>query len=495
MRRNILYIIILLCLLTACSKKAKLPSDHIIFLDEDLKVRNMQRVTEGFINDEANIELIDFQSENILYPAYPFAGSSIEKFEKLSHSTEGIPLIDYKGEKRYYPILFCGAALSYYTHFLKTNSEKSKEEFLHIANYILNNAELIKDFAVLKTSLQVDNYNLPKEWGSAMAQGYAIVIMLQAYSLTQDNAYLEMSDKFINSFKYTLDEEGVLNYWDGYPFYEEYADPSSHVLNGYLFSLSGLYYGYRIGNSEVAKQLFDQGINTLKAKLSSYDAYFTSNYSKLRVGEKKVETYASAINEDPDHYHELHIYQLLTLYYWTNEYIFREYAHKFIKYDTGKINDYYEFNKFKSVTSPKNTDNIDILTDELWSWGKYWSTSLEEGELIIEFDTVRDNVGAVIFYSPNKNKLPENYAVYVWEKERWTLKLTNNELYNQNIKYYKTGVYETFIKIAYFPITYSTDKIKIVFNDTVALREINVLYDQNDKIDYIMKQIQETVFR
>ena len=72
MRRNILYIIILLCLLTACSKKAKLPSDHIIFLDEDLKVRNMQRVTEGFINDEANIELIDFQSENILYPAYPF---------------------------------------------------------------------------------------------------------------------------------------------------------------------------------------------------------------------------------------------------------------------------------------------------------------------------------------------------------------------------------------------------------------------------------------
>ncbi|MDM1514774.1 D-glucuronyl C5-epimerase family protein, partial [Myroides odoratimimus] len=177
------------------------------------------------------------------------------------------------------------------------------------------------------------------------------------------------------------------------------------VLNGYMFSLAGLYYSYRVTGNNDAKRLFDQGINTLKAKIHVYDSFFTSNYNKLRVEEMKNETYASAINEDPDHYHELEIYQLLTLYYWTNESILREYAHKFIKYDTGKIDSYYDFDKFKKVTSLKLQENIDVLTDELGSWGNFWSTKNKDNELIIEFDKYRRNIEGIVFYSPTEESL------------------------------------------------------------------------------------------
>lgn len=432
-----------------------------------------------------------------LYPKFPFSGSNVSMYDNLKRSDDGIPLISYNNGNHYYPITFCQVALTYHANFLETKSESSKEEFLKISSHILSEATLIKDFAVLQTELQVDNYKLPSKWASAMSQGYAVVIMLQAYNLTADNRYLDMSNKFLRSFDYSVVEGGVLNHWDGYPFYEEYADPKSHVLNGYMFSLAGLYYSYRVTGNKEAKRLFDQGINTLKAKINSYDSFFTSNYNKLRVEQMKNETYASAINEDPDHYHELEIYQLLTLYYWTNESILREYAHKFIKYDTGKIDSYYDFDKFKKVTSLKIETNIDVLTDELWSWGDFWSTKGNDNELIIEFDKYRRNIEGIVFYSPSEKTLPKDYTIYVFEKNNWVKLYNSKEIYNKNRKYYKTGEYDTFIDINYFPVPFATDKLKVIFDvaigSNVNLREINVLFDQDDKVDYILNTIRKNI--
>ncbi|WP_286421644.1 D-glucuronyl C5-epimerase family protein [Myroides odoratimimus] len=490
--KNFYFILLITLLFYSCKRDVTVST----YISTENNVFNVEDTVKVGFNAVDFLDKKVFNNDS-LYPKFPFSGSNIAMYDNLERSEAGIPLIYYNSGHHYYPITFCQVALAYHANFLETKSENSKEEFLKISSHILNEAVLIEDFAVLQTELQVENYRLPSKWASAMSQGYAVVIMLQAYNLTRDNRYLDMSNKFLKSFDYSIDKGGVLNFWDGYPFYEEYADPKSHVLNGYMFSLAGLYYSYRVTGNNDAKRLFDQGINTLKAKIHVYDSFFTSNYNKLRVEEMKNETYASAINEDPDHYHELEIYQLLTLYYWTNESILREYAHKFIKYDTGKIDSYYDFDKFKKVTSLKLQENIDVLTDELGSWGNFWSTKNKDNELIIEFDKYRRNIEGIVFYSPTEESLPHNYSIYVWERDNWEKIYTNKDIYNKNRKYYKTGGFDTFIDINYFPVSFATNKLKISFDvgsrGNVSLREINVLFDQDDKVEYILNSIRKNV--
>lgn len=437
-------------------------------------------------------------------PNFPFSNSNIERYDKLARNDENLPLMEYKGKNVVYPITYCQAGLAYFENFRKTKSESSKQQFLAIASYIKKNAKHINDFAVLTTDVKVDGYNLETPWASAMAQGYAIGITLQAYHLTGDKEFLQLSKKFIRSYDYTIKDGGVLSYWDGYPFYEEYADPKSHVLNGFMFSLAGLYYSYRVTGDAYAKHLFDKGTNTLTAKINEYDAFFTSNYNKLR-GESPyfVETYASAINEDPDHYHELEIYQLLTLYHWTNNNIFREYAHKFIKYDTGMINDFYDVQKFKSISASHTIEpkeyGVHLLSDELWSWGNYWSTNVPGTELTIEFDKDREGISALVFYATSEDELPKNFKTYVRKNNRWVKSYEAYQMQARNKKFYKTDNFETHIMVYYLPTPENGDALKIHFTDfyseQISLREVNVHYNQPDKIDFILSTIKELIIQ
>lgn len=223
-----------------------------------------------------------------------------------------------------------------------------------------------------------------------------------------------MAEKFIKSFNSAIDNGGVRSNWDGYPFYEEYADPNSHVLNGYIFSLAGLYYAYKTTGNEEAKEYFVEGIETLKVKISDYDAEFTSYYSKVITSNDHGYAFSSAINED--HYHELVIYQLLTLYEWTKEPILKEYAHKFLRQDTGFVNDFYDFPKFKNISASSTIDpkehGVNQLDNELWSWDNYWSTNKFPTELTLEFANEKRKIEAISFFAISEQSAPRNFKVY-----------------------------------------------------------------------------------
>ncbi|MCO7721928.1 hypothetical protein [Myroides odoratimimus] len=85
----------------------------------------------------------------------------------------------------------------------------------------------------------------------------------------------------------------------------------------------------------------------------------------------------------------------------------------------------------------------------------------------------------------------------MWEKDNWEKIYTNKDIYNKNRKYYKTGGFDTFIDINYFPVSFATNKLKISFDvgsrGNVSLREINVLFDQDDKVEYILNSIRKNV--
>ena len=488
-------LVLIVLIVTGCVKRSKNASA------EALKIEYDQLFIESLVSPLSQKILatttgplykIKEQYKDSL-PIFPFSSPNVAIFSSYPKDAKGIPMLSYNEENYYYPITYTRAALSNYQNYMETGDPLAKENFLTIVQYIEEHVKDIQDFSVLTTSVLVHDYQLKGDWASAMGQGFAIGVMIQAYHMTQEEKYLRLSQRMVRSFDYPIEEGGVQSNWDGYPFYEEYADPNSHVLNGFIFSLGGLYYSYKVTGNEEARLLFEQGINSLKARINRYDASFTSNYSK--VTHNGIDKFASAIGNDPEHYHELVIYQLLTLYNWTKEEVFKEYAHKFLKYDTGNVLEHYNQNKYKAIEASYSIDSeaFDRLNDELWSWGDYWSTNKAGTTLTFEFWRETKNIEGVVFYAISEATLPTDYEVYVYEEDKWVKVCHSKDIHKKHSNYYKTDKYETFIVTNYFPTSVKGTKIKFVFNslgssNLITLRECNLLFDRSQELEVIKRK-------
>lgn len=151
-------------------------------------------------------------------------------------------------------------------------------------------------------------------WSSALAQGLAISFLTRMYHFTGDIRYLESSTKGVLPFGKLSSEGGVLTYWEGvYPFYEEYpTEPASFVLNGFMFSLLGLY-DLSSAGSEEASSLLEKGLITLKKMLPLYDL---GNKSAYDLTHYTAHSYPNIARWG---YHATHINQLFAIYTITDD--------------------------------------------------------------------------------------------------------------------------------------------------------------------------------
>jgi heparosan-N-sulfate-glucuronate 5-epimerase len=107
-------------------------------------------------------------------------------------------------------------------------------------------------------------------WISAMAQGQAMSLLWRAHRLRPRPAYRRAALRALRPFERRVAAGGVVSDFDGVPWYEEYPTrPGSHVLNGYGFSLLGL---YDIAPwSPRAATLFRRGVASLRARIQRFD--------------------------------------------------------------------------------------------------------------------------------------------------------------------------------------------------------------------------------
>ena len=126
---------------------------------------------------------------------------------------------------------------------------------------------------------------MPSGWLSALAQGLVISFLCRAYQITKDERYISSAKIGLRPYYKHVSEGGVLTYWDSkYEFYEEYpTTPASYVLNGFIFSLLGLYDLSCYGDGEALAK-FNLGVITLEKILPLYDlgdktAYDLTHYS------------------------------------------------------------------------------------------------------------------------------------------------------------------------------------------------------------------------
>lgn len=120
---------------------------------------------------------------------------------------------------------------------------------------------------------------LKQGWYSAMGQGHAISLLARAYYHSSgDERYLNAAFKGLKPFRIPSRQGGVLARFMGkFDWYEEYpTTPASYVLNGFIYSLLGLYDLSIIGPADnkgtmEAVVLFRQGMISLKKLLPLFD--------------------------------------------------------------------------------------------------------------------------------------------------------------------------------------------------------------------------------
>jgi len=156
-----------------------------------------------------------------------------------------------------------------------------------------------------------------------MAQGEAISLLLRAYSLHQQLSFIQTVDKAIITFQYPIFKGGVCaNFNDGSLSFEEFpANPPSHVLNGSLFAILGVFDYLHYSNNPAIHQIFQQAISGLKQNLFHYDTGYWTRYDLF-----PVQRLASRM------YHKIHIQLLQVLSKLTGEAYFSQVATKWKRY-------------------------------------------------------------------------------------------------------------------------------------------------------------------
>ena len=248
---------------------------------------------------------------------------------------EGIPVIpsyiDVEDKNLiYYPISIGQYGLAIFHTFLATDSTEDRNRFLKIVDWFYDNRlsdPRLGDYWL--TDVPKPEFRISKPWPSAFSQSRAISILLRGYQMTEDKKYLQAATNALKIFEVPAKEGGVTTFTEFGPFYEEYpTDFPTMILDGVFFSLCGLYDYVRVNpENELAKQLFDNGLECVKQLLPSYDLGFWIRYNYCR------ESFYPDVDPATIGYLRLVITQLRLYYKLTRDSTFQFYAKKWRDYD------------------------------------------------------------------------------------------------------------------------------------------------------------------
>lgn len=260
------------------------------------------------------------------------------------YDNDGIPMLDYRGAigRQYNPIAIAQWGLANGNIFFSTGDELRRERSLNAANWLAGNLE--KNAHRLWVWNHHFNWEyretLKAPWYSGLAQGQGISLLLRAHAMTGEERYREAAERAFTPLTKRIAEGGVLfegsqdnhaaaslaigtsahnNLW-----IEEYiVNPPTHILNGFIWALWGVFDFWLARGDTTARQIFDRSAESLAANLPRYDTGFWSLYEQSGT---KLKMLASPF------YHQLHIVQLRVMARLTGKQKFIEFAERWEAY-------------------------------------------------------------------------------------------------------------------------------------------------------------------
>lgn len=154
-------------------------------------------------------------------------------------------------------------------------------------------------------SVDVPKYGLVAPWYSAMAQGQIASVYARAYVVTGESSF---ADRACLAALPILGggPAGLVSSTPHGPVLEEApSDPPSHILNGWIYALWGVFDVHLALGTASAGDAFQAGVACLRGLLPRYDAGWWSRYS--------LYPHPLADLAKP-FYHRLHVAQLEVLY-------------------------------------------------------------------------------------------------------------------------------------------------------------------------------------
>ena len=242
---------------------------------------------------------------------------------------DGVILFDYHSNIgiQYNPVAIAQYGLGHINQYLKTGDAQNLKEAKIQADWLIRNLEENeKGIPVWKHNFEWHYKKLLQPgWYSALSQGSGISLLVRIYKETNEEKYLETAKEAFRALNTDVEKGGVKFVDDeGNVWVEEYIiHPPTHILNGFLWTIWGIWDLYLVTGEKASKSLFEACVETLKKNLHRYNANYWSLYD---LSKQKMKMLASPF------YHKLHIAQLEATYKLTGEDIFRKYQELFQKY-------------------------------------------------------------------------------------------------------------------------------------------------------------------
>ena len=215
------------------------------------------------------------------------------------------------GNEIYFPIAIFQYGLAAYDLYLLNDDKEMLSVTICCADWAVDNQQSDGSFRTF-------DYKSPSKPYSAMSQGEAISLFIRAHIETGDEKYLNCATLAKDFMLLPLSDGGTTEYKGDDVFLYEHCGMTP-ILNGWIFSLWGLYDYYKYTKDENVHTKLNATLTTLKKSLLMYDAKLWSKYDTS----KRI---ASPF------YHALHIAQLNVMYDLFGDDIYKEYAEKWQGY-------------------------------------------------------------------------------------------------------------------------------------------------------------------
>ena len=241
--------------------------------------------------------------------------------EKTILDESGIPInMTIANVETYFPITIFQYALGLYDLYLIENKKEYLEKFINIADWTIANQEndgMWDCMGKLKDKAH--------ETQSSMCQSEGVSVLLRAYVETNEMKYYKAATKAIDFMIKDINKGGTCLYKNGEVIFQEYVSKYNlSVLNGWIFSVFGLFDYTLISPEKKYKEILYRTIDSMSKQLKNYDRKYWSNYDLKG-------TIASPS------YHDIHIKQLEILYEMFGKEEFKFFANKWKKCQKSRL--------------------------------------------------------------------------------------------------------------------------------------------------------------
>lgn len=261
--------------------------------------------------------------------------------KSLQLDEQGVPMVFQGGKFNYSAGTVAIAALAEHGRYLNSQDDS---KFFIMANKLLS---LMDDDGALRYPYAYRHYTstqaMAEGWTSGMDQGMAMSVFARAYAISKGDKWLNAGNEALSFLQtpYPYGPQTSLGNLDpslsGRKFFLEYpVEPNVYTLNGYMFTLLGLYDWATEAKSSEAKKIFEEGIETLEKILPYYDLGTFSAYDLSYITHSRLPFLQPRAPHIAPRYHAIHIAQLRALHSVTGSPALRDTAEKWQGYAVGK---------------------------------------------------------------------------------------------------------------------------------------------------------------